>query len=119
MMRALAAMLVVCAAASCGRRNPAAKDAGGDAAIPSQPEAENIGFTELSLKCWSLADGRVRCRGGTNTWAVEPGQGPVMDKTLRLGRAVALTSGGLSHLCALLATGEVKCWGNGERAMPA
>jgi hypothetical protein len=79
---------------------------------------QEVGVAELSLKCWRLEDGRVQCRGA-NTWAVEPVEGVVKDRTLRLERAVALSSGGLYHLCAILATGQVKCWWAGETAMPA
>ncbi|MDC0674202.1 DUF4215 domain-containing protein [Nannocystis radixulma] len=72
-----------------------------------------------SHTCARLEDGAVRC-WGENTYGQlgyghtdpvgdEPGQMPPPDVQLD-GSAVALSAGWL-HTCALLATGEVRCWG--------
>lgn len=72
-----------------------------------------------SHTCARLEDGAVRC-WGENTYGQlgyghtdpvgdAPGQMPPPDVQLG-GPAVAL-SAGLRHTCAVLATGEVRCWG--------
>jgi hypothetical protein len=85
-----------------------------------------IGVGMSSLRCGLSKTGDVRCWGASNCAGRSPSgslyppgtiywcpSAPLADKSFAVGlgqKAVAVTSGGLDHMCALLADGGVKCW---------
>jgi alpha-tubulin suppressor-like RCC1 family protein len=67
--------------------------------------------------CALLATGEINCWGRNNSYG-ELGDGSRVDRTtpvkvVGIDNAVFISAGHW-HNCALLATGSVKCWGNGE-----
>ncbi|HEC08209.1 MAG TPA: hypothetical protein ENI86_01420, partial [Acidimicrobiales bacterium] len=67
-----------------------------------------------SLKCWGNNFGGSLGQGNTNNLGDQPNEMgdnlPSID--LGTGRTAVMVVGGLSHVCALLDNGTVKCWGH-------
>ncbi len=92
----------------------------GDNEHPSSAGDVNVGGTVLQLSasyaqtCALLDTGSIRCWGYNNYGQL--GYGNIINRSspggdLALGaRALQVTSGGY-HTCALLSSGQVKCWG--------
>jgi alpha-tubulin suppressor-like RCC1 family protein len=72
--------------------------------------------------CALLLDGRVRCWGNAafgklgygNTTPVAPDEFPATRGDVDVGGEVVQIAAGREHTCALLATGTVRCWGDGS-----
>jgi alpha-tubulin suppressor-like RCC1 family protein len=72
--------------------------------------------------CALLDTGAVRCWGGAvygrlgygNTNAIGDNETPASAGNVNVGGTVVQISAGVSHTCALLDTGTVRCWGQGE-----
>jgi alpha-tubulin suppressor-like RCC1 family protein len=84
-----------------------------------------VGITSSSNACAILDDGTLRCwgygavggngSGATNDIGDDETPGSVNPVSLGAGRtAKAVTAGGSSHVCAVLDTGAIRCWGNNE-----
>lgn len=80
-------------------------------------------FAYVAHTCAVLSNGSVRCWGGgasgrlghDNTTDIADGIGPsiIAAGDVPVGGNVTQVSLGTSHTCALLTTGNVRCWGNG------
>ena len=72
-----------------------------------------------SLICWGQDDYGQLGNGGNGFWDNSPGDqlSPPLDSVLDLGpnRTALEVSAGYQHTCAILDTGDVKCWGKGDR----
>lgn len=97
----------------------------GDNETPAAAGDVNIGGRAVQVAvtggrtCAVLDTGDVRCWG--NNYSGELGYGhyltvwfPASAGVLDIGGPVAQMSLGPSHMCALLANGRVRCWGQGE-----
>ena len=75
----------------------------------------NVAVGDLQA-CALVTGGGVKCLGRNTSGQL--GDGTTTDRSLPvdvigLGGAVTAVTGGNAHSCALLASGQVKCWGNG------
>ena len=72
-----------------------------------------------SLICWGHDSYGQLGNGGNGFWDNSPGSqlSPPLDSALDLGpnRTALEVSAGHEHTCAILDTGDVKCWGKGDR----
>ena len=72
-----------------------------------------------NFNCVVSAAGEVRCWGGNlrgqlgigSTQAIGDGPGEMPPAPVDIGGPVAMLATGYEHVCALLETGEVRCWG--------
>jgi alpha-tubulin suppressor-like RCC1 family protein len=73
-----------------------------------------------SLKCWGYNEYGALGLGDTNMRGRDPGTMGANLPTVDLGpgRKVTAVAAGFHHTCALLDTGQVKCWGNGGDGAP-
>ena len=74
-------------------------------------------LSTLELKCWGANNYGQLGLGNTNNWGDDPGEmgDALAAVSLGTGRgAVAVSTGGW-HTCAILSTGELKCWGRNHR----
>ncbi|MES1204332.1 MAG: hypothetical protein ABUS79_00205 [Pseudomonadota bacterium] len=99
----------------------------GDNETPAAAGDVNVGgaVTQIaagnSHTCALFATGRVRCWGSggdgrlgyANTTSVGDNETPAVAGDVDVGGTVVQIATGLSHTCALLADGHVRCWGNG------
>ncbi|RME92109.1 MAG: hypothetical protein D6767_03920 [Candidatus Hydrogenedentota bacterium] len=102
----------------------------GDNELPSSVGYVNIGGTATQITggqfhtCALLDTGKVRCWGNGiagqlgygSTSNVGDGVGPsIIDVgDINVGDTVMQITAGQNHTCALLATGSIRCWGNGQ-----
>ena len=122
---ALSAAMVLLVALGHLAAPPAGADARGNAARPGEvtPSSAVAVSTSGSHTCAVLADGRVKCwgHGGGGTLGLgdtehrgdEPGEMgdalPAVD--LGAGRTATSVVAGSGQTCAILDTGQLKCWG--------
>jgi alpha-tubulin suppressor-like RCC1 family protein len=116
---ALATILLTAVLAPLGLTAPAGADAGGG--VPGVPRADasalSLGYafgcaivTDGSVRCWGDAGSGALAQGYTTDIGDNPGEIPVR-VDLGTGRtAVAVTTGDY-HACAILDTGQLRCWG--------
>ena len=119
-LRPVVAGLLFVALSSLGLAAPVVADAGG--AVPGVPRLDG---RELALGhafgCVIVDDGSVRCWGENvdgelaqgNTAAIgdDPGESTV-PVNLGVGRTAVAITAGVDFACALLDTGQVRCWGH-------
>ena len=94
--------------------------AGGDVELPEPVEYVSAGGVHT---CVLLAGGRVRCWGDATAGALGYGnrtdigddETPVGLADIVVGGTVTQIVTGHVHTCALLATGNIRCWGRGRR----
>jgi len=65
-----------------------------------------------SVRCWG--DGAFGQLGYGDTVNIGDDEAPVSAGDVDLGGPVVELAGGATHNCALIETGAVRCWGNGE-----
>lgn len=65
------------------------------------------------VKCWGTGYGDASGYGQTFTWTKD--KKPINIPYLNVGGLVKSITSGLSHICALLENGEVRCWGGNYR----
>jgi hypothetical protein len=63
------------------------------------------------LRCWGDAVYGALAQGDENDVGDQPGETPVLID-LGAGRTAVAVSAGQQHACAILDTGQVRCWGN-------
>ncbi len=94
----------------------------GDAELPSSVAPVSIGGNVLQLSagkfhtCALLDTGNVRCWGLNSSGQLGYGNTnnvSVPTADVATGGHVLQVAAGESHTCALLGTGDIKCWGNG------
>lgn len=99
----------------------------GDNEVPATFAAVNVGGTVTQISagefhtCALLSTGAVRCWGAGdfgelgygNLNDVGDNEQPATVTTVNVGGRVAEISAGSEHTCALLDTGNVRCWGSG------
>jgi alpha-tubulin suppressor-like RCC1 family protein len=99
----------------------------GDDEFPASAGDVNIGGRVVQVApggqhtCALLETGRVRCWGGNRYGALGYGhldtigddELPATAGDVNVGESVVQISAGNDHTCALLATGNVRCWGRG------
>ena len=99
----------------------------GDTELPSSVGVVNVGGTVTQLAaggshtCALLDSGAVRCWGNGangrlgygNTASIGDTETPASAGDVTVGGPVTQLVAGDAHTCALLATGAVRCWGNG------
>ncbi len=100
-----------------------------DAVLPSPPAVSPPRLTALALasdstcalvagklKCWGRGERGITGQGHTNSIGDNPQEMgdnlPAVE--LGTGEVVASFSGNYRHVCALLATGSLKCWGRND-----
>jgi Regulator of chromosome condensation (RCC1) repeat len=74
-------------------------------------------FTGGAAQCWGILEGCAGTGTSPDYWCkIKPdsGKAVAIDQPL-----VALTSGGLAHICAIVADGSVRCWGGFEECSGA
>jgi alpha-tubulin suppressor-like RCC1 family protein len=103
-----------------GLSAPAVADASGG--VPGVPRADATalstgdGFTcvivgDGSLRCWGQNVNGQLAQGNTNDIGDDPGESTVR-VDLGSGRTAVAVTAGNAHACAILDTGELRCWGN-------
>jgi alpha-tubulin suppressor-like RCC1 family protein len=99
----------------------------GDDELPSAAGNVDVGGTVVQLAagsahtCALLDKGKVRCWGGAsqgklgygNANNIGDNEAPSSAGDVNVGGTVAQLAAGLSHTCALLDAGNVRCWGLG------
>jgi cysteine-rich repeat protein len=68
-----------------------------------------------AVYCWGRNDDGQLGYGHTDAIADEPGETPESVGPVALGAPAVGIAAGLSHTCALLGNGELRCWGEGSR----
>ena len=100
----------------------------GDNELPATTNAVDIGGTVTQITtgqyhtCALLSTGNVRCWGYNgygqlgygNTNSVGGYTTPASAGDVNVGGTVTQITAGANHTCALLSTGNVRCWGNGN-----
>lgn len=90
-------------------------DLGGAAsALASAGKARCALLEDESVRCWGRGGSGVLGRASVDDVGDDEAPAEVGPVPLG-GRVVGLSTGGLGHLCALLATGAVRCWGSNTR----
>lgn len=64
------------------------------------------------VRCWGLGDSGQLGHGNTSN--IGDNEAPALVDTVDVGGAVVQITAGTEHTCALLDTGEVRCWGEGD-----
>jgi alpha-tubulin suppressor-like RCC1 family protein len=106
------------------------RDTIGDTEVPSSAGDVNVGGIVTALAaggrhtCALLDTGRVRCWGNAGngelgygtTESIGDDESPGAVGNVDVGGGIAVTqiAAGGTHTCVLLATGKVRCWGNGN-----
>jgi cysteine-rich repeat protein len=103
-------------------------DSIGDNEAPVSAGNVNVGGTVIQIAaghaytCALLANGAVRCWGSgssgklgySNTNNIGDNEVPTLVGNVNVGGTVIQIAAGWTHTCALLATGGVRCWGEGD-----
>jgi alpha-tubulin suppressor-like RCC1 family protein len=63
------------------------------------------------VRCWGLGVSGQLGSGSTRSLMDQPGEQP---STVRLGEPAVAISSAAAHTCAILASGELQCWGNDD-----
>jgi alpha-tubulin suppressor-like RCC1 family protein len=113
------AVLLTALLAPLGPSSPAVADAGGG--VPGVPRADasalSIGY---NFGCVIVGDGSVRCWGGNGGGQLAQGNSAHVgdnpgESTVRVdlgaGRTAIAVTAGSEHACAVLDTGQLRCWG--------
>ena len=101
----------------------------GDDETPASAGDVDVGGTVAQINaggshtCALLDIGAVRCWGGGsvgqlgygNTRIIGDDETPASAGNVNVGGPVAQIAAGYAHTCALLVSGAVRCWGDGER----
>lgn len=66
-----------------------------------------------AVKCWG--EGANGALGYGNTDSIGDDETPALEGDVNVGGDVVEIAAGGSHTCALLTTGDVRCWGAGDR----
>ncbi len=112
-----------------GQLGYAATETIGDDETPSSAGNVDVGGTVMQVAaggshtCALLATGRVRCwglgfdgrLGYGNTDSIGDDETPASEGDVDVGGDVVEIAAGARHTCALLTTGDVRCWGAGDR----
>jgi cysteine-rich repeat protein len=95
----------------------------GDNESPFSAGDVNVGGTVVQISiesnsCSLLNDGKARCWGNgilgySNSTVIGDDETPSVAGDLDLGGAVLALEMGSAHACAILTTGQAKCWGRG------
>lgn len=71
-------------------------------------------FSNGRVRCWGLGNAGQLGNGGTDNWGDSAQRIVANQKDVQLdGRAVQVVAGE-AHSCALLESGDVQCWGDGQ-----
>lgn len=70
-------------------------------------------FEDSTVKCWGANESGQLGYRHTNNYGDDPGEIPSALEPVDVGGDVVQLSAGLSHTCALLTDGGVRCWGHG------